>query len=108
MNLGLVLYLISLLDNFAIIMLVAFAIITIFICLYSLEDLTWLKKMKTWKRVIILLSLGVSVLTYILIPSKEDMYKILIGYQIGTVSDGIDKTKTTVDYIIDKINESEK
>lgn len=108
MNLGLLLYLISLLDNFAIIMLVVFAIITIFICLYSLDDLTWLKKINTWKRVIILLSLGVSVLTYILIPSKEDMYKILIGYQIGTVSDGIDKTKTTVDYIIGKINESKK
>lgn len=73
MNLGLVLYLITLLNNFAIIMLVIFTITTIFIYFDSLDDWTWLKKMKDWKRIIILFSLIVSALSFVLIPTKDDI-----------------------------------
>ena len=33
------------------------------------------------------------------------MYKILVASQVGTVDDGINKTKQTIDYIVDKIEE---
>ena len=58
---------------------------------------------KYFKLIIITVTLIVTICT--ILPSKTEMYKILVASQVGTVDDGINKTKQTIDYIVDKIEE---
>ena len=110
MNLGLVLYIIEVFGNFndlfaiLFILMLAYIVFSIIIVVTD-GDFMFINVLK--RKSVIFIFLVISIVN-IALPTKDDMYKIYIASQVGTVDDAIDKTKQTIDYIVDKIKEVDK
>lgn len=108
MNLGLILYLIGVLDRLFLPTLIIFVLLVGFYAFYAFCELNMVDPVSVlvhkYKNKI-LFGIVVSTVILIAVPSKTDMYAILMASKVGTVEQGIDKAKNTVDYIFEKIKE---
>ena len=93
-------------DLFAILFILMLAYIVFSIIIVATDgDFMFINVLK--RKSVIFIFLVISIVN-IALPTKDDMYKIYIASQVGTVDDAIDKTKQTIDYIVGKIKEVDK
>ena len=106
MNLGLILYLIGVLDRLFLPTLIIFVLLVVFYASYAFCELNIADPVSVlvhkYKNKI-LFGIVISTIILIAVPSKTDMYTILMASEVGTVEQDVDKVKNTVDYIFEKI-----
>lgn len=108
MNLGLTLYLIGVLDRLFLPVLVIFVFLVGFYAFYAFCELNITDPVSVFvhkHKNKILFGIIFSTIILIAVPSKTDMYAILMASEVGTVEQGVDKAKNTINYIFEKIKE---